>query len=155
MKKILLILVLFFSAFILYSCNSNLEKLEIKTIYFDDYVYGDEIEEFYDKYNLRSDFIIVDYETYKEVYKDLPKKNFILPTRYSCNKFFEDNVIIVKGRGVSGSTKYKKVKYYFDKTENRIIWEYKAKNDGFIPTIYLGCCIDIITVPKEYYELMV
>jgi hypothetical protein len=153
MKKILLILVLFFSAFILYSCNSNLEKLETKTIFFN-IDHSEEYSDFSQKYNLRSGFIIVDYETYKEVYKDLPKKNFILPTRYSCNKLFEDNVIIVKGRGVSGSTKYKKVKYYFDKTENRIIREYKAKNDGFIPDMIVGYCIDIITVPKEYYELI-
>ena len=85
----------------------------------------------------------------------MPKKNFILPTRYSCNKLFEDNVIIVKGRGVSGSEKYKNVRYYFDTIENRIIREYKNKNNGFIPDMIVGYCIDIVTVPIEYYNLIV
>ena len=139
-----------------YSIREKFDNIPLETeIYFGPYhSWGDEFEDFFKEFNLfNSDYMINDYESYVNVYSKIPNLEFESLDEEWADEFFKNNLLIVKGRCVSGSTAYVPVDYYYSTVNNEIIMKYKNGSLGdAVFDVFIGYSIDIITVPKEIYE---
>ena len=139
-----------------YAIREELYKIPLETeIYFGpNYSWGDEFVDFFKEFNLFNlDYIISDYESYANVYSKIPNTEFELLDEEWANEFFKSNLLIVKGRCVSGSAIYVPVEYYYNTVNNEIKMKYKNGSLGDeILTVFIGYSIDIVTVPKDIYE---
>lgn len=114
----------------------------------------EEFEEFFREINLlaRSYIVIDNYETYCTIYNKLPNNDIKIMSEKEANDFFEDNLIVLHRRNISGSTIVVPVKYYYDDGENII--KKKYINNIVEETqimVFVGYCIDIIEIPRDIY----
>ena len=138
-----------------YSIKEKFDNIPLETeIYFGpNYSWGDEFEDFFKEFNLfNSHYIVTDYESYVNVYSEIPNIEFELLDEEWADEFFKNNLLIVKGRCISGSTAYVPVEYYYSTANNEIIMKYKNQIGEAVFDVFIGYSIDIITVPKEIYE---
>lgn len=127
----------------------------------------EEYNSFFNKYNMyNKDYYVVDnYEAYIEVWNDLPKGiavdfDFPLDNNESkkeneviTSEFFENNIIILHRRNISGSGSNIPVKYYYDKKDNIVKKKYVNDIYGVDETLnFLGYAIDVIEMPKDIYQ---
>lgn len=132
--------------------KENFDNIPLKTeIYFGPYPsWGDEFEEFFKEFNLfNSNYMINDYESYINVYSKIPNLELELYDEEWANEFFNNNLLIVMGRCISGSTDYVPVNYYYNTDSNEIIFKYKNQIGDAVCDVFIGYSIDIITLPKD------
>ena len=139
-----------------YAIREEFDNIPLETeIYFGpNYSWADEFESFFKDFNLfNSDHIINDYESYVDVYSKIPNTEFELLDEEWADEFFKSNLLIVKGRCVSGSVNYvPAVEYYYSTVNNEIIMKYKNQIGEVVGDVFIGYSIDIVTVPKDIYE---
>lgn len=99
-------------------------------------------------------YIIIDnYEFYSLVFSNLPKLELELLSEEMAKTYFENNVIIINLRYISGSVNMVPVKYYYNSLSETVRMEYVNLIDenGTYDKILLYC-LDIIHIPKTYFE---
>lgn len=129
-------------------------KLDTTILYFGSYSNDDSFESFVKTYNLsnRRYLIIDNVETYYEIYPNIPLMNKELLSEEEANEFFKNNMIVIHIRYISGTLDFVPVNYYYNTVVNNIIMEYANDVPDCYITQFLGNTLDIITIPKEYYN---
>lgn len=127
----------------------------------------EEYNTFFNKYNMfnKNYYIVENYETYIEVWNDLPNGivgDFDFPLANNESKkenevitsdFFENNILILHRRNISGSGRSIPVKYYYDEKDNIVKKKYVNNISGEDQYLnFLGYAIDIIEMPKDIYQ---
>lgn len=151
-----------------YELNSNKceIQLENKMIYVGNYSQNVEAyKDFFEESGLYSKrYLIIDnYEYYKEIVSKMPENNNLTLSKEEsgffdekfANSYFENFVIILNLRSISGSMFNAGVNYYYNLnlTEPAINKEYINKRDGeAVIQVFVGYAIDVIAIPKEYYN---
>ena len=128
-------------------------KLDTTILYFGSYSdYSFEL--FVKEYNLsnRKYLIIDNVESYYEIYPNIPRMNKELLSEEEADEFFKDNIMVLHIRYISGTLDFVPVNYYYNTIVNNIIMEYTNDVSGDYVTQFLGNTLDIITIPKEYYN---
>lgn len=138
--------------------------LETKILYYPYQTKGDEVEAFCNEVGLyNTKYLIIDNsELYFQVFSKLPNISSLsqdaeneLFSEEMAYDFFENNVIILHLRFISGTMDFVLVNYYYNENEKSINMEYINDVPEVILWIFLGNTIDIITIPKEYYNKIV
>jgi len=129
-------------------------KLDTTILYFGSYSNDDSFKSFVKTYNLsnRRYLIIDNVETYYEIYPNIPLMNKELLSEEEANEFFKNNMIVIHIRYISGTLDFVCVNYYYNTVVNNIIMEYANDVPDWYTTQFLGNTLDIITIPKEYYN---
>lgn len=127
----------------------------------------EEYNTFFNKYNMfnKNYYIVENYETYIEVWNDLPNGivgDFDFPLANNESKkenevitsdFFENNILILHRRNISGSGRSIPVKYYYDEKDNIVKKKYVNNISGEDENLnFLGYAIDVIEMPKDIYQ---
>lgn len=151
-------------------CNYNLTskesdiQLNKKSLFIGSYSQSaDAAKEFFSEYGLSSKgYLIIDnYEYYKEVISQIngifvslneENKSLFFDEKYA-NTYFDNFIIVLHLRYISGSHLLSDVDYYYNLTNPKIKIEYPNNLSGSnILQVFLGYGIDIIEIPKEYYN---
>ena len=132
-------------------------KLDTTILYFGSYSDDDSFELFVKEYNLsnRKYLIIDNVEAYYEIYPNIPLMNKELLSEEEADEFFKNNIMVLHIRYISGTLDFVPVNYYYNTVLNNIIMEYINDVSGAYITQFLGNTLDIITIPKEYYNKIV
>lgn len=132
-------------------------KLDTTILYFGSYSDDDSFELFVKEYNLsnRKYLIIDNVEAYYEIYPNIPRMNKELLSEQEADELFKDNIMVLHIRYISGTLDFVPVNYYYNTIVNNIIMEYANDVSGGYITQFLGNTLDIITIPKEYYNKIV
>lgn len=141
--------------------------LKTKTIFGFYHSTNDEYRTFFSKYNMNNKkyYVVDNYETYLEVWNDLPNGivgDFDFPLDNNESKkeneiitsgFFENNIIILHRRNISGTGSRIPVKYYYDLKDNIVKKKHVNNIYGVDETLnFLGYAIDVIEMPKDIYQ---
>ena len=122
---------------------------------------GDELFAFSDEFGLtNTKYLIVDNsKLYFQVFSKLPNASSLnqkteteLFSQEMADAFFENNVIVLHLRFISGTMAFVPVNYYYNVKEKTITMEYINDVPEVVLQVFLGNTIDIITIPKEYYN---
>lgn len=151
-----------------YELNSNKSEIQLenKMIYVGNYSHNvDAYKDFFEESGLYSKrYLIIDnYEYYKEIVSIMPENNILTLSKEESgffdekfsNSYFENFVIILNLRFISGSMFNAGVNYFYNLhlTEPAINKEYINKRDGeIVIQVFVGYAIDVIAIPKEYYN---
>src|SRR5574344_1161669 len=141
------------------------DKIEIglktKIMYYPYQSKGDELFAFSDEFGLtNTKYLIIDNsELYFRVFSKLPnaskkkkKTETELFSQEMADAFFENNVIVLHLRFISGTMAFVPINYYYNVNEKTITMEYINDVPEVVLQVFLGNTIDIITIPKEYYN---
>ena len=129
-------------------------KLDTTILYFGSYSDDNSFLLFVKEYNLSNrEYLIIDnVEAYYEIYPNIPRMNKKLLSEQEADEFFKDNIMVLHIRYISGSLTFVPVNYYYNTIANNIIMEYANDVSGGYISQFLGNTLDIITIPKEYYN---
>lgn len=132
-------------------------KLNSETLYYSYYSNRNIFEEFANEFTLfNKKYLIIDNaDLYFTVYPNIPNRNNELLSKDDANKFFKDNIIVLYIRYISGTIDYIYVDYYYDTETLSVSRKYLGDVTGNYYDIFLGYAIDLITIPKEYYNKIV
>ncbi len=150
-----------------YKLDSNLTESGLNTtsMFYSNHNMGPEILDFFrgEDQTVKKYLIIDDSKQYFEIFSKLPSGGIIeKPTTYKlftetkATLFFTNNVIIIKLRFISGSIDFVPVNYFYEHQSHNINMEYLKLSKGTIVVkeVFLGCALDIIECPKEYFKLL-
>lgn len=160
MKRIIVMFFCFFCFMLIGSCNNNIKILESETYEVDDLVF-ESIHENYNLYNYetrkRNYYLIDNYNDYCNIYTLVTGKDIEPLSKEAGDMLFENKVVLLGGRSVSGSKSLIPVEYYFDETSNSIESRYinKINKNSVYPDVIVAYCIDFIEMPKEYYNKLI
>ena len=114
---------------------------------------------FSDEFGLtNTKYLIIDNsKLYFQVFSKLPNASSLsqeteLFSQEMADAFFEHNVIVLHLRFISGTMAFVPVNYYYNVNEKTIAMEYINDVPEVVLEVFLGNTIDIITIPKEYYN---
>ena len=116
---------------------------------------GQEFEAFLTEFNLfNTRYLIIDNpEEFINLYTNIPFRDVEINSTESLNNYFKNNVIVVNLRYISGTEALVPVEYYYlDKPSIKI--SFVNDIDGDLPDVFLGYCIDIIEIPKVFYDTL-
>ena len=133
----------------------NIVKLNTEVIYGPYYSMGQEFEAFLTEFNLfNTRYLIIDNpEEFINLYTNIPFRDVEINSTESLNNYFKNNVIVVNLRYISGTEALVPVEYYYlDKPSIKI--SFVNDIDGDLPDVFLGYCIDIIEIPKVFYDTL-
>lgn len=155
MKKIIINLLIIISALSLASCNNKGIKLE-----FNSYEVTEELSSYlsqkynlYDNENRKVNYHVIDnYDDYSNIYYEITALE--LDSKEIDKQLFENNVLLIRERTVSGSKSFIPVEYYYVEDQNVLLVEQinKPKKNANYPAVVIGLYIDIIEMPRIYYE---
>lgn len=150
-----------------YKLDSNLTESGLNTtsMFYPNHNTGPEILDFFrgEDQTVKKYLIIDDSKQYFEIFSKLPSGGIIeksstykLFTETKATLFFTNNVIIIKLRFISGSIDFVPVNYFYEHQSHNINMEYRKLSKGTIVVkdVFLGCALDIIECPKEYFKLL-
>lgn len=129
-------------------------QLSTKPIYILNESACEEYQTFIDEFDLSNKrYLVIDNsEMYYKVYSSLPSTELELLSQEEADIFFEDNVIVLYLRYISGSITLAPVKYYYNIGDKSINKKYINSTDENTFAVYLGYAIDLITIPRIFYE---
>lgn len=133
-------------------------KLFTETIFMSYQSVGHLFEEFVSEFKLSNKkYLIIDSaDAYFNVYPKIPSMNTELLTEENAEEFFKDNIIVLHIRYISGTLNSVPVNYYYNLEDKNITMEYINDMGGMdVTCVFLGNTIDLITIPKAYYNEIV
>ena len=132
-------------------------KLDTTILYFGSYSDDNSFVLFVKEYNLsnRKYLIIDNVEAYYEIYPNIPRINKELLSEEEADEFFKDNIMVLHIRYISGTMDFISVNYFYNIENFDICKEYVKNVPEIYPQVFLGNTIDIITIPKEYYNKII
>lgn len=160
MKRIIIMFLCLFCLMLISSCNKDIKILKSETYEVD----GLEFKNIHEKYNLynyktnkRNYYAIDNYDDYFNIYTLVTGKDIEPLSKEAGDMLFENKVVLLGGKSVSGSKSLIPVEYYFDETSNSIESRYinKINKNSVYPDVIVAYCIDFIEMPKEYYNKLI
>lgn len=135
---------------------SNWVKLNTEIIFGSYASMGKEFESFLTEFNLfNARYLIIDSaEEFINFYTNLPLTDVEINSTESLNNYFKNYVIVVNLRYISGTEALVPVEYYYNFDEPEIKRMFINDIYGGQYEVFLGYCIDIIEIPKEFYETL-
>ncbi len=129
-------------------------KLNTKTIFYNHYSNGNLFEEFVSEFKVSNKrYLIIDnVDTYFNVYPNIPNIGNEFFDKQEADEFFKDNIMVLHIRYISGTMDFISVNYFYNIENFDICKEYVKNVPEIYPQVFLGNTIDIITIPKEYYN---
>ena len=96
--------------------------------------------------------IIDSLDEYNEIMHNIPNYK-VDETIESNEKYFDEYIIVLHRRNISGSFNWLSVYYFYNPELNSITKEYiTIKGDEMFTTNFIGTCLDVIEIPREYYD---
>ena len=134
----------------------NIVKLNTEVIYGPYYSMGQEFETFLTEFNLfNTRYLIIDNpEDFINLYTNIPFRDVEINSTESLNNYFKNNVILVNLRYISGTEALVPVEYYYYLDKPSIKISFVNDIYGVLPDVFLGYCIDIIEIPKVFYDTL-
>ena len=160
MKKIVTCVLLLSFVFILFGCdafssgNSN-KIIDLKhSTYEMDYQNADKLVEQYNLISIDTSYYVVDnYSEYLTAFCNLTGFMVEPLSKEDGDKMFRNSVRLFHFRIVSGSESLIPVSYKYDLYNNNIIIENtNASSVEDLPDVVIGYYIDIVTMPKSYFD---
>lgn len=134
----------------------NIVKLNTEVIYGPYYSMRQEFEAFlteFDLFNTR--YLIIDNpEDFINLYTNIPLRDVEINSTESLNNYFKNYVIVVNLRYISGTEALVPVEYYYYLDKPTIKISFVNDIYGDLPDVFLGYCIDIIEIPKVFYDAL-